>query len=154
SRLQLSRDCGSRSWPPVDKLVVQNGLGIGVGLAADCVRPIVQGTGQRLKASTLPQVDQQTVAASKARNPNWKVNPQRAGKTEQTAPRNPHNAVPNERGPTSPELVLQHYWVPILTPTRQHTSDGLTIKRRRAVHPILPYALITTAAQSLLLSFR
>src|SRR5215467_8884524 len=62
---------------------VQGGAKTGVGLAVDCVRPIVQGTAQRPKASKpLPQVDQQIVADCKARNPNFgKANPQRAGKT-------------------------------------------------------------------------
>ena len=45
---------------------VEKGAGTGVGLAVDCVRPIVQGTAQRPKASKpLPQVDQQIVAACK-----------------------------------------------------------------------------------------
>jgi hypothetical protein len=67
---------------------VQNGASTGVGLAVDCVRPIVQGTAQRPKASKpLPQVDQQIVAACKASNPNFgKANPQQAGKPKQTAP--------------------------------------------------------------------
>jgi len=67
---------------------VEKGAGTGVGLAVDCVRPIVQGTAQRPKASKpLPQVDQQIVVACKASNPNFgKANPQRAGKTQQTAP--------------------------------------------------------------------
>ena len=67
---------------------VQNGASKGVGLAVDCVRPIVEGKAQRVKATKpLPQVDQQIVAACKASNPNFgKVNPKRAGKAEQTAP--------------------------------------------------------------------
>ena len=67
---------------------VQNGASTGVGLAVDCVRPIVQGTAQRPKASkALPQVDQQIVAACKVRNPNFgQAKAQRAGNPEQTAP--------------------------------------------------------------------
>ena len=66
---------------------LEKGASTGVGLAVDCVRPIVQGTAQRPKASKpLPQVDPQIVAACKTSNPNF-GNPRRAGKTEQTAPR-------------------------------------------------------------------
>jgi len=67
---------------------VRGGAKTGAGLAVDCVRPIVQGTAQRPKASkALPQVDPQIVAACKASNPNFgKADPQRAGKTQQTAP--------------------------------------------------------------------
>ena len=67
---------------------MQGGAKTGTGLAVDCVRPIVEGTAQRPKASkALPQVDQQIVAACKASNPNFgKGNPQRAGKTEQNTP--------------------------------------------------------------------
>ena len=68
---------------------VQNGASKGVGLAVDCVRPIVEGKAQRVKATKpLPQVDQQIVAACKASNPNFGMaNPQRAGKTQQMAPK-------------------------------------------------------------------
>ena len=66
---------------------LEKGASTGVGLAVDCVRPIVQGTAQRPKASKpLPQVDPQIVAACKTSNPNF-GNPRHAGKTEQTAPR-------------------------------------------------------------------
>ena len=60
---------------------VQGGAKTGVGLGVDCVRPILQGTAQRRKASkALPQVDQQIVAACKARNPNFgKANASPAG---------------------------------------------------------------------------
>nr|UXE45025.1 hypothetical protein Hi04_10k_c4039_00033 [uncultured bacterium] len=69
---------------------VQGGAKTGAGLQIDCVRPVMQGgTFQRPKASkALPQVDPQIVDACKTRNPNFgTVNPRRAGKTEQTAPR-------------------------------------------------------------------
>jgi len=68
---------------------VQNGASKGVGLAVDCVRPIVEGKAQRVKATKpLPQVDQQIVADCKASNPNFGMaNPQRAGKTQQMAPK-------------------------------------------------------------------
>ena len=67
---------------------VQGGAKTGAGLQVDCVRPIMQGgTFQRPKAANAPQVDPQIVAACKASNPNFgKANPQRAGKTQQTAP--------------------------------------------------------------------
>ena len=62
---------------------VQGGAKTGVGLGVDCVRPIVQGTAQRRKTSkALPQVDQQIVAACKARNPNFgKANASPQGQT-------------------------------------------------------------------------
>jgi len=69
---------------------VQGGAKTGAGLQVDCVRPVMQGgTFQRPKASkALPEVDPQIVAACKARNPNFgQAKPQRAGKTELTAPR-------------------------------------------------------------------
>src|SRR5262249_3061577 len=68
---------------------VRGGVKTGAGLQVDCVRPIMQGgTFQRPKASKpLPQVDQQIVADCKASNPNFgTANPQRAGKSQQTAP--------------------------------------------------------------------
>jgi hypothetical protein len=68
---------------------VEKGASAGVGLVVDCVRPIVQGIAQRPKASKpVPQVDQQIVAACKARNPNFgQAKAQRAEKPEQAAPR-------------------------------------------------------------------
>ena len=67
---------------------VQGGAKTGAGLAVDCVRPIVQGTAQRPKASkALPQVDPQIVAACKASNPSFrKGNLQRVEKNQQRAP--------------------------------------------------------------------
>lgn len=45
---------------------------IGNGIAADCIVPIIQGTPQRRKASLpLPQIDPQTIAICKQRNPNY-----------------------------------------------------------------------------------
>src|SRR5271169_953798 len=44
----------------------------GAGLQVDCIEPIMQGTDQRPQASKLlPEVDQQLVAACKARNPKF-----------------------------------------------------------------------------------
>jgi serine/threonine protein kinase len=44
----------------------------GNGIAADCIVPIIQGTPQRRKASLpLPQIDPQTIAICKQRNPNY-----------------------------------------------------------------------------------
>ena len=83
-RLRHSRGRASRSWPPVDRRgSCRAAQKTGVGLGVDCVRPIVQGTAQRRKASkALPQVDQQIVAACKARNPNFgKANASPQGQT-------------------------------------------------------------------------
>jgi hypothetical protein len=83
-RRRHSRGRASRSWPPVDRRgSCRAAQKIGVGLGVDCVRPIVQGTAQRRKASkALPQVDQQIVAACKARNPNFgKANASPQGQT-------------------------------------------------------------------------
>ena len=67
---------------------VQGGAKTGAGLQVDCVRPFVQGTAQRPKASkALPQVDPQIVAACKASNPSFrKGNLQRVEKNQQRAP--------------------------------------------------------------------
>jgi hypothetical protein len=44
----------------------------GFGLSRNCIRPIMQATAQRPKASKpLPQVDTQIIAACKAANPNF-----------------------------------------------------------------------------------
>jgi hypothetical protein len=83
-RRRHSRGRASRSWPPVDRRgSCRAAQKIGVGLGVDCVRPIVQGTAQRRKTSkALPQVDQQIVAACKARNPNFgKANASPQGQT-------------------------------------------------------------------------
>jgi hypothetical protein len=51
---------------------VRGGARSGDGLQVDCVRPIMQGTPQRPRASKpLPQIDQQLVSACKANNPNF-----------------------------------------------------------------------------------
>jgi hypothetical protein len=51
-RRRHSRGRASRSWPPVDRRgSCRAAQKIGVGLGVDCVRPIVQGTAQRRKAS-------------------------------------------------------------------------------------------------------
>jgi N-acetylglucosamine-6-sulfatase len=51
---------------------VQGGARTGEGIAVDCIRPIMLGTAQpRRAAKPLPQVDPQTVAACKARNPDF-----------------------------------------------------------------------------------
>jgi hypothetical protein len=83
-RRRHSRGRASRSWPPVDRRgSCRAPQKIDVGLGVDCVCPIVQGTAQRRKASkALPQVDQQIVAACKARNPNFgKANASPQGQT-------------------------------------------------------------------------
>jgi hypothetical protein len=44
----------------------------GSGLVVDCLRPLMQGTPQRPRASkALPEVDPQLIAACKANNPNF-----------------------------------------------------------------------------------
>jgi len=44
----------------------------GVGMVADCIRPIMQGTPQRKQATKpLPQIDPQLVAACKEQNPKF-----------------------------------------------------------------------------------
>jgi hypothetical protein len=51
---------------------VPNGAKTGVGIAADCVQPIMIGTPQRQQATKpLPLVDPQIVSACKERNPNF-----------------------------------------------------------------------------------
>jgi hypothetical protein len=51
---------------------VPGGAKMGLGMAADCIRPIMFGTPQRTQATkTLPQIDPQVVAACKERNPNF-----------------------------------------------------------------------------------
>jgi hypothetical protein len=51
---------------------VPGGAKSGIGLAVDCVAPIMQGKPQRPKASVaLPAVDAQLVEACKVRNPNF-----------------------------------------------------------------------------------
>jgi len=51
---------------------VRGGARSGDGLQVDCVRPIMQGTPQRPRASKpLPQIDPQLVSACKASNPNF-----------------------------------------------------------------------------------
>ena len=51
---------------------VPNGARSGIGIAVDCVQPIMVGTPQREQATKpLPPLDPQVVAACKARNPNF-----------------------------------------------------------------------------------
>ena len=51
---------------------VPNGAKAGVGIAADCIQPIMIGTPQRQQATKpLPPVDPQIVSACKGRNPNF-----------------------------------------------------------------------------------
>jgi len=72
---------------PCEQIMAACRAKTGAGLAVDCVRPIVQGTAQRPKASkALPQVDPQIVAACKASNPSFrKGNLQRVEKNQQKA---------------------------------------------------------------------
>jgi hypothetical protein len=49
-----------------------NGAKMGIGLAVDCIRPIIAGTEQRKQATKpLPQIDPGIVAACKAQRPNF-----------------------------------------------------------------------------------
>jgi hypothetical protein len=51
---------------------VPNGVKMGVGIAVDCIQPIMVGTPQRRQATKpLPPLDPQVVAACKERNPNF-----------------------------------------------------------------------------------
>jgi hypothetical protein len=51
---------------------VPNGAKMGVGIAVDCIRPIVVGMPQREQATKpLPPFDPQVVVACKARSPNF-----------------------------------------------------------------------------------
>jgi len=54
---------------------VPNGAKVGLGIAVDCIRPIIVGTPQRKEATkALPEIDPQVVAACKMRNPNFGEN--------------------------------------------------------------------------------
>jgi hypothetical protein len=51
---------------------IPKGAKSGVGIAVDCIRPIMMGTPQGLPATKpLPQIDPQVVAACKQQNPNF-----------------------------------------------------------------------------------
>ena len=51
---------------------VPNGANMGVGVMADCIRPIIAGTPQRGRTTKpLPQIDPQVVVACKNQNPNF-----------------------------------------------------------------------------------
>jgi hypothetical protein len=51
---------------------VPNGVNMGIGIAVDCIRPIITGTPQRRAATKpLPQIDPQVVIACKNQNPNF-----------------------------------------------------------------------------------
>ena len=50
----------------------QGGAGEGIGLQVDCIRPIIYGAPQKSSAGlVLPTVDADTVAACKAKNPEF-----------------------------------------------------------------------------------
>ena len=51
---------------------VPNGAKMGLGIAVDCIRPIMVGTPQRKQATkALPQIDPKVVAACKERDPDF-----------------------------------------------------------------------------------
>ena len=67
-------------WHPCAKITaacrqagfVPNGAKVGLGIAVDCIQPIMVGSPQRKQATkALPQIDPQTVQACKERNPNF-----------------------------------------------------------------------------------
>jgi hypothetical protein len=60
---------------------VQNGVRAGEGLIVDCIRPIMMGTAQRVRAvKPLPAVDPALVEACRAQNPNFGMGNARQGK--------------------------------------------------------------------------
>jgi len=67
-------------WHPCAKITAvcsqagfrPNGAKLGLGIAVDCIRPIMVGTPQRKQATkALPQVDPQVVQACRERNPDF-----------------------------------------------------------------------------------
>ena len=67
-------------WHPCAKITAAcsqagfrpNGAKVGVGIAVDCIQPIMVGTPQRKQATkALPQVDPQVVQECRARNPEF-----------------------------------------------------------------------------------
>ena len=67
-------------WHPCAKITaacrqagfVPNGARMGLGIALDCIQPIMIGTPQRKQATkALPQIDPQVVQACKERSPNF-----------------------------------------------------------------------------------
>jgi hypothetical protein len=67
-------------WHPCAKITaacsqagfVPNGAKAGVGIAVDCIRPIMVGTPQRKQATkALPKVDPQVVQECRVRNPDF-----------------------------------------------------------------------------------
>ena len=80
---------------------VQGGARTGDGIQVDCVRPIMQGSGQPRRASKpLPDIDPQLVAACKARNPNFGLG-QRNGPPADTPPGPGPNQAPNAPPPAA-----------------------------------------------------
>ena len=67
-------------WHPCAKIraacsqagFVPNGAKVGVGIAVDCIRPIMVGTPQRKQATkALPHIDPQIVQQCRVRNPDF-----------------------------------------------------------------------------------
>jgi len=67
-------------WHPCAKITaacrqagfVPNGAKVGLGIAVDCIQPIMVGTPQRKQATrALPQIDPQVVLECKQRSPNF-----------------------------------------------------------------------------------
>jgi hypothetical protein len=70
-------------WHPCAKITaacsqaafVPNGAKVGVGIAVDCIRPIMVGTPQRKQATkALPPIDPRVVQACRERNPDFGMN--------------------------------------------------------------------------------
>ena len=60
---------------------VEGGSQMGVGIVADCIRPIMVGTPRRVAQGSmkpLPKIDPQVVAACKQQNPNFGIRRQRS----------------------------------------------------------------------------
>jgi len=80
---------------------VQGGARTGDGIQVDCVRPIMQGSGQPRRATKpLPDIDPQLVTACKARNPNFGLG-QRNGPPADTPPGPGPNPAPNAPPPAA-----------------------------------------------------
>jgi hypothetical protein len=61
---KITAACGQAGFVP-------NGAKVGLGIAVDCIRPIMVGTPQRKQAPRALQIDPQVVLECKERNPNF-----------------------------------------------------------------------------------
>jgi len=65
-----ARPCAQIAEACIQAGFVRNGAKTGVGVAVDCIRPIMMGNAAQ-GVKPLPKIDPQVVAACKARNPNF-----------------------------------------------------------------------------------